>query len=61
MTLMIPIELLDSECTRCPQFKPYIESTPIFDDNKIVINYVVKARCVNLPLCHEGRLEGKVQ
>ena len=62
MTMAIPLEVLDMNCRDCPQFKPVIESTPIFDEQfKKIIGYVVKSRCVNLPLCEPGPLERTVQ
>ena len=59
MIMAIPMEVLDEGCRMCPQFKPAVESTQVYGDWKEILGYFVKCRCVNLPLCQEGRIDGK--
>jgi len=60
MKVNIPLEMLNLDCSKCPNFDPEITATPITygdgDDPKL-IDYSVSARCKGLDLCLEEQKE----
>ena len=61
MLMAIPMEVIDINCRDCPNFKPQIESSPVYDDDRNLIGHIVNARYANLQFCREGLINGPIQ